>query len=45
MKRQLINILKALLALIAFPFAFVAVVMFMLFTFGKMAVEKLVSAG
>ena len=44
MKRQLIITLKALLALIAFPFALAAVVMFMLFTFGKMAVGKLVSA-
>ena len=41
MKRSLINTAKALLALIAFPFALAAVVIFMLFTFGKMAVEKL----
>lgn len=44
MKRSLKHILKTLLALIVFPFALAAVVMFMLFTFGKMAVEKLVSA-
>ena len=45
MRKALINTLKALLALIAFPFALAAVMMFMLFTFGKMAVGKFVSAG
>lgn len=44
MKRPLIITLKSLLALLAFPFALVAVVMFALVTFGKMAVGKLVSA-
>lgn len=42
MKRQLINTLKALLAIIVFPFALAAVVIFILVTFGKMAVEKLI---
>lgn len=42
MKRSLINTLKTLLALIAFPFALAAVVIFMLITFGKMAVEKFI---
>ena len=45
MRKALINTLKTLLALIAFPFALAAVMMFMLFTFGKMAVGKFVSAG
>ena len=44
MKRPLIITLKTLLALIVFPFALAAVMIFMLFTFGKMAVGKLVSA-
>ena len=45
MRKVLINTLKTLLALIAFPFALAAVMIFMLVTFGKMAVKKLVSAG
>ena len=44
MKRPLIITAKTLLALLAFPFALAAVVMFALVTFGKMAVGKLVSA-
>ena len=42
MKRSLINTLKTLLAVIALPFALAAVAIFMLYTFGKMAVEKLI---
>ena len=41
MKRPLIITLKSLLALIAFPFALVAVVMFALVTFGKMGAAAL----
>ena len=44
MKRPLIITVKTLLALIAFPFALAAVIIFALVTFGKMAVGKLVSA-
>ena len=42
MKSSLINTLKVLLAIIVFPFALTAVVIFMLVTFGKMAVEKFI---
>lgn len=41
MKRPLIITLKTLLLLIAFPFAFAAVVMFALVTFGKMGAAAL----
>ena len=41
MKRTLINTFKALLALIAFPFALAAVGIFMLITFGKMGAAAL----
>lgn len=41
MKRALINTVKTLLALIVFPFALAAVAIFMLVTFGKMAVKRL----
>lgn len=42
MKKTLINTVKTLLALIAFPFALASIMIFMLVTFGRMAVEKLV---
>ena len=45
MKRQLIITLKALLALIVFPFALAAVAVFMLVTFGKMGAAALFGRG
>ena len=42
MKRRVINTFKALLALTVLPFALATVGIFMIITFGKMAVKKLI---
>lgn len=44
MRKAYVNTVKTVLVIIAFPFALTAVAVFMLYTFGKMAVGKLVSA-
>ena len=44
MRKALVNTVKTLLAVIAFPFALAAVAIVILVVFGKMAVGKLVSA-